>query len=74
MEIGSRNVETGNLKKKVGRRKRGIKLLKSRIASGLGSQGRRSWTLGGRAETTLGDLFKEQKTNEGGRGGDNGGC
>ena len=63
MEIGNRNMELGNLKNKAGNRKRDIKLLKGRIASGIGSQGRRSWTLGERAETILGDLFKE-KTNK----------
>lgn len=64
METGSRNTELGNLKNKVGEGKREIKLLKGRLASGIGSQGRRSWTLGERVETTLGDLFKEQKTNK----------
>lgn len=52
-------MELGNLKNKVGN-EREIKLLKGRLASEIGSRGRKSWTLGERAETTLGDLFKEQ--------------
>lgn len=52
-------METENRKIKVGKGKG--QLLKCRIASGIGSWGRRSWILGEIAEATLGKLFKEQK-------------